>query len=47
MKMCDRATKDEVEAMYVAAETVGRYPLRDSMLILIGYRPGLRVSEIG
>lgn len=37
---------DEVEAMVKAAKTIGRHPLRDSTLILIAYRHGLRVSEL-
>jgi integrase len=37
---------DEVEAMIKAARHVGRHPLRDSTLILLAYRHGLRVSEL-
>jgi integrase len=37
---------DEVEAMISAARHVGRHPLRDSTLILLAYRHGLRVSEL-
>jgi integrase len=37
---------DEVEAMIKAARTVGRHPHRDSTLILLAYRHGLRVSEL-
>ena len=37
---------DEVEAMIKAARRVGRHPLRDSTLILLAYRHGLRVSEL-
>jgi integrase len=37
---------NEVEAMIKAAHDVGRHPLRDSTLILLAYRHGLRVSEL-
>jgi type 1 fimbriae regulatory protein FimB/type 1 fimbriae regulatory protein FimE len=36
----------EVEAMIKASKLVGRHPLRDSTLILLAYRHGLRVSEL-
>lgn len=36
----------EVTSMISAAKKVGRHPLRDSTLILIAYRHGLRVSEL-
>lgn len=36
----------EVEAMVKAAHRVGRHGLRDSTLILLAYRHGLRVSEL-
>jgi integrase len=39
-------TKDEVNAMLEAAKSTGRYPLRDGLLILLGYRHGLRVAEL-
>jgi len=37
---------DEVERLIQASKSVGRHGLRDSLLILIGYHHGLRVSEI-
>ena len=37
---------DEVKAMIKAAHNFGRHPLRDSTLILLAYRHGLRVSEL-
>lgn len=37
---------DEVESLMRAAGNVGRHRLRDRTLILVGYRHGLRVSEL-
>lgn len=37
---------DEVERLITAAKSTGRYPLRDSLMILMMYRHGLRVSEL-
>ena len=39
-------TPDEVEALMKAARSVGRHRHRDATLILLGYRHGLRVSEL-
>jgi len=39
-------TADEVDALMVAAGSTGRHRHRDRTLILMGYRPGLRVSEL-
>lgn len=37
---------DEVDRLIAAAKSTGRYPLRDSLMILMMYRHGLRVSEL-
>lgn len=47
----DRRTREyltpaEVDRLIAAAKKVGRHPHRDSTLILISYRHGLRVSEL-
>jgi type 1 fimbriae regulatory protein FimE len=38
-------TEKEVEALRKGARSVGRHTIRDSTLILVSYRHGLRVSE--
>ena len=40
-------TKTEVEALMKAAFKTGRNGHRDRTLILLGYRHGFRVSELG
>jgi type 1 fimbriae regulatory protein FimE len=42
----DYLTKDEVARLMTAAAKSGRYGHRDSTLILLAYRHGLRVSEL-
>lgn len=39
-------TTDEVNSLRIAAKSIGRKRLRDATLILLGYRHGLRVSEL-
>lgn len=39
-------TPSEAERVIVAAGTVGRYRHRDATLLMLGYRHGLRVSEL-
>lgn len=41
----EHLTPEEMEALIDAAKTQGRYPLRDSTMILLAYRHGLRVTE--
>ena len=42
----EHLTPAEVEKLITSAETVGRYGHRDSTLLLLAYRHGLRVSEL-
>src|ERR1700732_5259853 len=42
----EHLTPTEVEKLITAAGTVGRYGHRDSTLLLLAYRHGLRVSEL-
>lgn len=42
----EHLTPDEVERMIAAAGRLGRYPNRDSLLIMMAYRHGLRASEL-
>jgi type 1 fimbriae regulatory protein FimB/type 1 fimbriae regulatory protein FimE len=39
-------TLEEVERLRRSAQGVGRYPERDGAMVLIGFRHGLRVSEL-
>jgi type 1 fimbriae regulatory protein FimB/type 1 fimbriae regulatory protein FimE len=39
-------TSDEIEALMTAARRTGRHGHRDATLILIGFRHGMRVSEL-
>lgn len=39
-------TEDEVDRLMKAARSIGRHGFRDSTLILLAYRHGLRVSEL-
>ncbi|HEY9709935.1 MAG TPA: tyrosine-type recombinase/integrase [Oculatellaceae cyanobacterium] len=41
----EHLTPEEMEALIDASKTQGRYPLRDSTMILLAYRHGLRVTE--
>jgi type 1 fimbriae regulatory protein FimB/type 1 fimbriae regulatory protein FimE len=42
----EHLTPDEVERMIEAARQSGRYGVRDTLLILLAYRHGLRASEL-
>jgi type 1 fimbriae regulatory protein FimB/type 1 fimbriae regulatory protein FimE len=42
----EHLTTHEVERLLVAAGKVGRYGFRDSTLLMLAYRHGLRVSEL-
>src|SRR5690349_15456029 len=42
----EHLTPDEVTRLMAAAGRGGRHPHRDATLILLGYRHGLRVSEL-
>src|SRR4030081_1166299 len=42
----EHLTPAEVERLIVAAGKAGRHGVRDGTLILVAYRPGLRVSEL-
>ena len=39
-------TADEIDQLMASARSVGRHGHRDSTLILVAFRPGLRVSEL-
>lgn len=39
-------TENEIQRLLIAAENSGRNPQRDKAIILLGYRHGLRVSEL-
>ena len=41
----DYLTPDEMERLIAGAKKIGRYPHRDSTLLLLMYRHGLRVGE--
>ena len=46
LRSLEYLTADEVDRLMAAARSVGRHGHRDSTLILLAYRHGLRVSEL-
>jgi type 1 fimbriae regulatory protein FimB/type 1 fimbriae regulatory protein FimE len=45
-RMREHLTPQEIEKLIHAASRIGRYGHRDATLVLLGYRHGLRVSEL-